>query len=107
MAELADVDDGDFAARVMQPGVRALVDFWSDDCPGCRVIAPILGDLANDYQDRVAILKLNVFDNRRTPSKFGIRSMPTVLAFSDGEVVGQLTGARSRSAFEELLQQLL
>lgn len=107
MAELADVTDGDFADEVLQPGTLALVDFWSDDCPPCKVISPILSDLATAYADRVKIVKLNVYENPATPAKFGVRAMPTVLAFSNGEVVGQITGARPKAVFEELVQTLL
>ena len=107
MAELADVTDGNFAEHVLEPGTLALVDFWSEDCPPCRVIAPILGELATAYQGRVKILKLNVLENPMTPGRFGVRAMPTVLAFSDGEVVGQVTGARPRATFQELVDKLL
>ena len=107
MADLADVTDADFASEVLSPGTLALVDFWSDDCPPCRVIAPILSELAADYDGRVRILKLNVYDNPATPSRFGVRAMPTVLAFSNGEVVGQVTGAAPRRKLEELVQKLL
>jgi thioredoxin 1 len=107
VAELVDVTDGDFAAEVLEPGTLALVDFWSDDCPPCRVIAPILSELAAEYDGRVRVLKLNVFENPATPSQFGVRAMPTVLAFSSGQVVGQITGAAPRKAFEELVQKLL
>ena len=107
MSELAVVTDQDFAEEVLTPGTLALVDFWSDDCPPCHVISPILAALASDYEGRVKVVKLNVYDNPATPARFGVRAMPTVLAFSNGEVVGQITGARPRSAFEELLQKLL
>ena len=85
MAELGSVTDQNFADEVLAPDTLALVDFWSDDCPPCRVIAPILADLAGDYEGRVKIVKLNVYDNPATPSKFGVRAMPTVLAFAGGE----------------------
>ena len=104
---MVDVTDGDFAAQVLEPGTLALVDFWSDDCPPCRVISPILSDLADVYQGQVKFLKLNVYENPMTPGNFGVRAMPTVLAFSGGEVVGQITGARPRQAFDLLVQKLL
>jgi thioredoxin 1 len=107
LAELADVTDGDFANQVLEPGTLALVDFWSDDCPPCRVIAPILAELATTYLGRVKVLGMNVLENPRTPARFGVRAMPTVLAFSSGEVVGQITGARPRAKFQELIDQLL
>ena len=107
MAALAVVTDRDFAEEILTPDTLALVDFWSDDCPPCHAISPILCDLASEYHGRVKIVKLNVYENPSTPAKFGVRAMPTVLAFSGGEVVGQITGARPRSVFEELVQKLL
>jgi thioredoxin 1 len=107
MAELHDVSDASFDAEVLQPGTLALVDFWGDHCPACRQISPILKGLAEDYAGRVKILKLHAAENMRTSARYGVRAMPTVLAFRDGEVRGQLVGARKKSDFEELIAGLL
>ncbi|MCG8588325.1 MAG: thioredoxin family protein [Proteobacteria bacterium] len=106
MAELRDVTDTDFESIVLAPGA-ALVDFWGEACPACRQISPILHALVDEYGDRVAIVKMNAHENVATASRFGIRSMPTVLAFSDGNVVGQLQGARPKSDFEALIEKIL
>jgi thioredoxin 1 len=106
-AELVDVTDRNFADEVLTPGTLALVDFWSDDCAPCHAISPILSNLASHYDGRVKFVKMNVYDNPATPAQYGVRAMPTVLAFSSGQVVGQITGARPRSVFDEMIQKLL
>ena len=107
MAELHDVTDTSFDAEVLQPGTLALVDFWGDHCPACRQISPILKDLAEDYAGRVKVLKIHAAENMQTASRYGVRAMPTVLAFQDGEVRGQLVGARKKADFEDLIAGLL
>ena len=107
MAELHDVTDDDFDAEILAAGTLALVDFWGDHCPACRQISPILKDLAESYTGRVKIVKIHAAENAATSSRYGIRAMPTVLAFRDGEVLGQLTGARPKAAFEGLIGTLL
>ena len=107
MAEVAEVTDQTFEAEILQSDKPAVIDFWAEWCAPCRAIAPIVKDLANQYGDKVKVVKLNIDENPIVPSKYGIRSIPTVLAFKDGAVVGQITGARPRSAFEEMVQNLL
>ncbi len=107
MAELHDVNDQSFDAEVLQPGTLALVDFWGDHCPACRQISPILQELAREYDGRVKVLKLHAAENMQTSARYGVRAMPTVLAFRDGEVRGQLVGARKKAEFEQLVSGLL
>ncbi len=107
MAEVADVSDQNFEAEVIRSQQPIVVDFWAEWCAPCKAIAPVLSQLANDYGDRVKIVKLNIDENPQTPAKYGIRAIPTVLAFSGGQVVGQLQGARPKSAFEEMVKKLL
>ena len=107
MAELQDVTDASFEREILQKGTVALVDFWGDHCPACRQISPILHDLAAGYAGRVKIVKMHAAENMATSSRFGVRAMPTVLAFRDGEVRGQLVGARRKSDFEGLIEGLL
>jgi thioredoxin 1 len=107
MSELRDVTDETFAREVLHSDLPTLVDFWGDHCPACRQISPTLRDLALEYEGRLQILKLHAAENPSTTAKYGVRSMPTVLAFSRGEVVGQLVGARPRSAFVEVIDRLL
>jgi thioredoxin 1 len=106
VAELQDLTDSSFDAEVVESEVPALVDFWGDHCPACRQISPILRALAEEYAGRIRILKIHAAENPATSARFGIRAMPTVLAFSRGQVVGELVGARPKSAFVELIDRL-
>jgi thioredoxin 1 len=104
---LRDVTDQSFAADVLESPVPVLVDFWGDHCAACRQIAPTLHGLAEEYDGRVRIVKLHAAENPATSARYAVRSMPTVLAFAGGEVVGQLVGARPKSAFVELIDRAL
>ena len=106
MAEIMNVSDADFEAEVLQSDQPVLVDFWAEWCAPCRQIAPIIKQLADDYSDRVKVVKLNVDESPQTAGKYGIRSIPTILGFKGGEVVEQLMGARPKASFEELADKL-
>ena len=107
MAEIAEVTDQDFEGEVLQSDLPVVVDFWAEWCAPCRAIAPIIGELAGEYADRVKIVKMNVDESPQTPGRYGVRAIPTILAFQGGQVVGQLQGARPRADFDELVTKLL
>ena len=107
MAELADVTDQSFEAEVLQSDVPVIVDFWGEHCAPCRTVSPILRDLATDFAGRVKIVKLNSDENGNTMVRFQVMALPTILAFSGGQVVGQLTGARPKKDFVELVERAL
>ncbi|MHA7836707.1 MAG: thioredoxin [bacterium] len=107
MAEITDVTDSTFETEVLKSETPVLVDFWAEWCAPCRAIAPIVKELADDYGDRVKVVKMNIDESPQTPGTYGIRSIPTILAFQGGQVVGQLQGARPKAAFEEMLQGLI
>ncbi len=107
MAEIAEVNDENFEAEVLQCETPVVVDFWAEWCAPCRQIAPIIGALAEEYGEQVKVLKMNIDDSPQTPGKYGVRAIPTVLAFKDGQVVQQLQGARPKSAFDEMITNLL
>jgi thioredoxin 1 len=107
MPELRDVTDQSFDQDVLASATPVLVDFWGDHCPACRQISPILQQLAGEYAGRLAILKMHAAENPRTSSKLGVRAMPTILAFKNGKVVGQLVGARPKAAFTELIERAI
>jgi len=107
MAEIIDVTDATFEGEVLKSETPVLVDFWAEWCAPCRTIAPIVKELAEEYGDKIKIVKINIDDSPQTPGTFGIRSIPTVLAFKDGQVVSQLSGARPKGDFEDLINSVL
>ena len=107
MAAVLDVTDQTFEAEVLKSDKPAIVDFWAEWCAPCRQIAPIIKDLAATWGDKVKIVKMDVDSNPNTPGKYGVRAIPTILAFQNGKVVQQLQGARPKSAFEAMLTKLL
>ena len=107
MAEITDVTDANFDAEVLQSETPTIIDFWAEWCAPCRAIAPIVKDIAAQYDGKVKVVKMNIDENPNTPGKYGVRAIPTVLAFKGGTVVEQITGARPKSAFEEMAQKLI
>jgi len=106
MANLTDVTDADFDSQVLQSELPVIVDFWAEWCAPCRAIAPIVKELAGEYEGQVRIVKMNIDENPAAPGRYGIRSIPTLLAFQGGQVVEQVQGARPKSALEEMVQRL-
>jgi len=107
MAEILDVTDATFEREILKSETPVLIDFWAEWCQPCRIIAPIVKELAASYDGKIKIVKMNIDENPGTPGRYGVRAIPTVLAFKNGAVVGQLTGAVPRSKFEDLVQKLL
>ena len=107
MAEIADVTDQSFESDVLNSPVPVVVDFWAEWCAPCRQIAPIVKELAGEYGDQVKIVKMDIDSNPATPGQYGVRAIPTILAFKDGQVVEQITGARPKSDVENMVKGLL
>ncbi len=107
MAELAEVTDQNFEAEILNSDKPVLIDFWAEWCAPCRQIAPIIKDLAEEYGDRVKVVKMDIDANPNTPGQYGIRAIPTILSFKNGEVVEQLQGARPKADFEAAIKNLL
>ncbi len=99
----AQVNDAGFDAEVLKSDLPVLVDFWAPWCGPCRAIAPVIDELTQEFDGKVAIMKMNVDENPATPSKFGIRAIPTLILFKDGEVVEQVTGAVSKASLKQML----
>ena len=104
---IVHTNDGDFEKDVLQSDKAALVDFWAEWCGPCKMIAPLLDEAANEYSDRMSVVKLNVDENPNTAQKFGIRSIPTLILFKDGAVQAQKLGAMSKSQLTEFLDSNL
>jgi len=107
MAEIGEVTDATFQAEVLDSDLPVVVDFWAEWCAPCRQIAPSLKALASQYGDQVKVLKMNIDESPQTPGQYRIQSIPTVLAFQNGEVVEQLMGARPKAQFEEMITKLI
>ncbi len=91
------VTDETFADEVLKSDIPVLVDYWAEWCGPCKMIAPILDDIAQEYVGKLKIAKLNVDENPNTPPKYGIRGIPTLILFKNGEVEAQKVGALSKS----------
>ena len=107
MADVAEVTDQNFEQEVLNSDQPAIIDFWAEWCGPCRTIAPIIKELAAQYGDQVKIVKMDIDANTNTPGKYGVRAIPTVLAFKGGQVVDQIQGARPKSDFEEMIKKLV
>jgi thioredoxin 1 len=105
MANYIDLTQANFDATVNE-GV-SLVDFWAPWCGPCRMIAPVIEELAEEYEGKASICKVNTDEQQEIAVKYGIRSIPAILFFKDGEVVDQMIGAASKDAFAEKLNGLL
>ena len=107
MAEIVEVTDQNFEAEVLNSDKPAIIDFWAEWCAPCRQIAPIIKELAAEYGDQVKIVKMDIEANPSTPGKYGVRAIPTILAFQKGQVVEQLQGARPKADFEGMVKKLI
>ena len=99
------VTDDNFEVEIEKHSGLAVVDFWATWCGPCRMIAPILDQLAAEYQDKVKVTKLDVDANIRTATRFNVRSIPMLLFFKDGKVVDQIVGAVPRQTIEAKFKQ--
>ncbi|VAW86468.1 Thioredoxin [hydrothermal vent metagenome] len=97
------IEDQNFDAEVLQAGGPVLVDFWAEWCGPCKMIAPILDEISNEYSGKVKITKLNIDENPATPPKYGIRGIPTLMLFKDGNVEATKVGAVSKSQLTAFL----
>ena len=107
MADLLEVTDENFDAEIVNSDLPAVVDFWAEWCGPCRMVGPVVQELAEDYKGKIKVAKMDVDQNRQTPARFGIRNIPTLILFKGGEVAQTIVGAQPKSAIEEELKKLL
>jgi len=103
MSEISHVTDANFEADVLKSDVPVLVDYWAEWCGPCKVIAPILEEIASEYDGKMKVCKLDIDANEATPPKYGIRGIPTLMLFKDGEVEATKVGALSKSQLTAFL----
>ena len=101
------VSDSSFQSDVIESSAPVIVDLWAPWCPPCRAMAPAFEDLAREYVGKMTFAKLNTDDNPSTMMKYGVQSIPTLLFFSNGELVEQLVGARSRNDLKQHIDRVL
>lgn len=101
------VTDDSFAAEVLGSPRPVIVEYWAEWCPPCRLVAPVLDEIAADHAGQVELVTVNVDENPLTASRYRILAVPTISVFAGGEIVKQLTGARSKAAFLRDLSEFL
>jgi thioredoxin 1 len=103
MADIMQVSDSNFEQEIVKSSIPALVDFWATWCVPCKALNPVIEEIAKRYEGRLKVTKMNVDDNSRTPAKYGIMGVPTLLLFKDGQILKSVTGKVDRSQVEKLV----
>ena len=101
------ITDASFESDVLQPGTTVLVDYWAEWCGPCKMIAPILDEIAKEYAGRLKVAKLNIDDNQNTPANYGVRGIPTLMIFKNGAVEATKVGAMSKSQLSSFIDSHL
>jgi thioredoxin 1 len=104
---IKQVTDASFDSEVVNAATPVLMDFWAEWCGPCKMIAPILDDVATAYAGKLTVAKMNVDDNREVPAKFGIRGIPTLMLFKDGQLAATKVGALSKAQLTAFIDQQL
>lgn len=106
-SEIVYVTDDSFENEVLQSEIPVLVDYWAEWCGPCKMIAPILDEIVGEYAGKLKVAKLNIDENSATPPKFGIRGIPTLMIFKDGDVEATKVGALSKSQLTAFIDSSL
>jgi thioredoxin 1 len=107
VAKVTEVSDASFEQEVLQSNVPVLIDFWAPWCGPCRAVAPIVEELAGEYTGRLKVVKMNVDDNPRTPSQYGVRGIPNLILFRGGQVADQIVGAVPKGHLTKAIDRVL
>lgn len=102
-----EVTDATFEQEVLQSDQVVMVDFWAPWCGPCRILGPIVEELATEYEGKAKVVKLNVDDNPYTASQYGVQGIPTLIFYKNGEPVGQIVGVQSKAALANVLDRLI
>lgn len=106
-ADILIVSDANFEEEVLKSSLAVLVDFWAEWCMPCRMIAPTVENIAQTYKDKLKVAKMNVDENMKTPAKYGIRGIPTLLLFKAGELKETMVGVHPRDKIVEIISKHL
>lgn len=104
---IVHVSDATFEDQVLNSGNPVLVDYWAEWCGPCKMIAPILDEIADEYADKLTVAKINVDENHTTPQKYAVRGIPTLMIFKNGEVAGTKVGAMSKSQLSAFIDSVI
>jgi len=103
--KVVEVTDSLFESSILKSDIPVLVDFWASWCAPCKAIAPIVDEIASDYSGKVKVAKMNVDENPATPGKYGVRGIPTLILFKNGQVVDQVVGAVPKNQIKALVEK--
>jgi thioredoxin 1 len=104
---IINVTDSSFEQEVLSSDIPVLLDYWAEWCGPCKMIAPILNDIANEYSGKIKIAKINIDENPGTPAKFGVRGIPTLMIFKSGSIEATKVGAMSKSQLSAFIDSTI
>lgn len=107
MSQPVELTDGNFESEILKSDKPCLVDFWAEWCGPCRMVGPIVEEIAKEYEGKLKVGKLNVDENNQTAGKYGIMSIPSILFFNGGQMVDQIIGAVPKKHFVEKVEKLV
>jgi thioredoxin 1 len=105
--QIVHVSDATFDEQVLNSDTPVIVDYWAEWCGPCKMIAPILDEIADEYEGRLTVAKINIDDNQETPQKYAVRGIPTLMIFKEGQVAGTKVGALSKSQLSAFIDSVI